>query len=303
MTKRGTAATGMPPLPPARLVAVGGRGPVAIREVVGPPGAPVLFLLHGWTVTADLNWYPVFDRLGERYRVIAFDHRGHGRSAESQAPFTLEGCADDALALADALGIETFTPVGYSMGGPVAMLIWRRAPERVRAIVLCATACRFASNRLVRIEMRALGGLSRMTRVLPRRLTRHLFDTVAVRRAKAGELSSWAVREITGGNPRLVLQAGAALGRFDARGWLSEADVPTSVIVMDDDTILSARLQNELAETLRSPHVLHLPGDHDVCLRHPERFVSALLDACEAVLGSFDRSGGSQDRGPVPAPR
>ena len=54
-----------PTLPASRTVHLGERGDLVVREVAGPPGAPVLILLHGWTVTPDLNWYPVFDALGE----------------------------------------------------------------------------------------------------------------------------------------------------------------------------------------------------------------------------------------------
>ena len=107
-----------PPLPPGRHVELPGRGTTFIREVPGPPGAPTLVLLHGWTATADLNWFTSFEALGRRFRVIALDHRGHGRGIASSAPFRLRDCADDVVALADELGIEQIIPVGYSMGGP-----------------------------------------------------------------------------------------------------------------------------------------------------------------------------------------
>ncbi|MFM7427598.1 MAG: alpha/beta fold hydrolase, partial [Elainella sp.] len=49
------------------------------HEVAGPRGAPTVILLHGWTATADLNWFTCFEPLGEHFRVLAPDHRGHGR--------------------------------------------------------------------------------------------------------------------------------------------------------------------------------------------------------------------------------
>jgi 3-oxoadipate enol-lactonase len=45
----------------------------------GPVGAPTLILLHGWTATADLNFFMCYRALSEHFRVIAIDHRGHGR--------------------------------------------------------------------------------------------------------------------------------------------------------------------------------------------------------------------------------
>ena len=52
----------------------------------------------------------------------------------------LEECADDVVALADELGIDTFIPVGFSMGSLVAQLVWRRHPDRTEGLVLCAGA-------------------------------------------------------------------------------------------------------------------------------------------------------------------
>src|SRR3954447_7624854 len=104
------------PLPPGRRVELPKRGPMFVRELGGPPRAPTIVLLHGWMATADLNWLPSYKPLSRAFRVLAVDHRGHGRGLRSNRPFTLETCADDVAALADTLGIERLTAVGYSMG-------------------------------------------------------------------------------------------------------------------------------------------------------------------------------------------
>ena len=139
-----------PKLPTARFVDLDDRGTIIVRDFGGQPGAPVLALLHGWTATADLNWFKCYEGLGERYRIIAFDHRGHGTGIRTKKPFRLEDCADDVVDVASALGVDAFIPVGYSMGGPVAQLIWRRHRERVPGLVLCATAAYFAGRRTER---------------------------------------------------------------------------------------------------------------------------------------------------------
>jgi 3-oxoadipate enol-lactonase len=94
-----------------------------VREAPGPPGAPTILLLHGLAATADLNWFRAFAPTAEHFRVVSIDHRDHGRGIRSREAFRLSACADDAVALADQLGIETFIPVGYSMGGPIAQLV------------------------------------------------------------------------------------------------------------------------------------------------------------------------------------
>jgi len=83
-------------------------------------------LIHGVTFTAELNWGKVFAPLGRHFRVIAADLRGHGDGISAGSRFRLEDCADDIAVLAEALGIGRFVAVGYSMGGMVAQLLYRR---------------------------------------------------------------------------------------------------------------------------------------------------------------------------------
>ena len=72
-------------LPPARTVTVSGRGEMFLRDT-GGDGLPVM-LLHGWIATADLNWVGAYGALsGAGYRVLAIDHRGHGRGLRPLDP-------------------------------------------------------------------------------------------------------------------------------------------------------------------------------------------------------------------------
>ena len=124
-------------------------------------------MLHGLGATGALNWSHGLEVLNERFRVVALDHRGHGRGIDAGAPFTLEDCADDAVALADVLGVERAIYVGYSMGGPIAQLVWHRHAERVRGLVLCATSAEFCSPAERWAVVRALEEVHRTTRLIP----------------------------------------------------------------------------------------------------------------------------------------
>ena len=108
-------------------VATGGR--LFVHELAGPPRAPTLILLHGWGGTAAGNWATVMPTLARHFRIIAPDLSGHDLAA-----------VDDVVGLADALGVERFIAVGYSLGSAVAAQLARRHPDRVQAIVLCAAA-------------------------------------------------------------------------------------------------------------------------------------------------------------------
>ncbi|MBA2626088.1 MAG: alpha/beta hydrolase, partial [Acidimicrobiia bacterium] len=104
-----------PPLPPGRVVDVPGRGEIFVREAPGPKGAPTVLLLHGWTASADLNWWRVYPSVPSIGSLLAIDHRGHGRGIRSDEPFSLEAAADDAAALLEHLGAGPAIVCGYSM--------------------------------------------------------------------------------------------------------------------------------------------------------------------------------------------
>src|SRR3974390_2666456 len=79
-------------MPPGRTVQVAGRGEFFLRDTGGD--GPVVMLLHGWLVSADLNWCGAYAALAlAGYRVLAIDHRGHGRGLRPLAPVRLGDCA------------------------------------------------------------------------------------------------------------------------------------------------------------------------------------------------------------------
>ena len=152
-----------------RTIDLPGRGTTFACDRPGPSrSAPTVVLLHGWTATGRLNWASTIAALAGRYRVIALDHRGHGRGIRSEDAFTLEDCADDVVALLDAVGVPTAIFVGYSMGGPIAQLIWRRHRDRVSGLVLCATAADFTMTPDYRPLVRAVEEMQRAAGVIPR---------------------------------------------------------------------------------------------------------------------------------------
>ena len=134
-----------------------GRGTTFVRDLAGPPGAPVVVLLHGLAATADLNWSGCYATLGAHFRVVALDNRGHGRGIRARGRFRLADCADDVAAVADVLGLRTFVVVGYSMGGPIAQLVWHRHPDRVDGLVLCATSRNFRGHPRERLMFERAG--------------------------------------------------------------------------------------------------------------------------------------------------
>lgn len=109
------------------------------HRVDGPPDAPVLVL--SGSLGSDLRmWQPQVESLTAAFRVVRYDHRGHGRSPVPAGPYALDDLTDDLLRLLDDLGVEHTDFCGLSLGGMVGMQLAARVPERVRRLVLCCTS-------------------------------------------------------------------------------------------------------------------------------------------------------------------
>ncbi len=103
----------------------------------GPP----FLMVHGFTGARE-DFDDHLERFAEHARVVTFDHRGHGESDDptEASDYSLDRLAADTLVVADALGIERFRLLGYSMGGMVARRVVLAHPERVEALVLMDTS-------------------------------------------------------------------------------------------------------------------------------------------------------------------
>ena len=269
-------------LPPGRLIDIPDRGQTFIREVQGPDNAPTLILLHGWTATADLNWFTCFEELGKHFNVVALDHRGHGQGIRSRSSFRLEDCADDVVALADMLGINTFIPVGYSMGGTIAQLIWRQHEHRVNGLVLCSTAPIFAKSREERLGFLGLTGLATIARFTPTQTVDWITEQVYLQR-KAEGLDQWALEEMSGHDWRQILEAGKEIGSFNSLKWLSEVNVPTSVVITTQDQVIPPERQQRLLDLLKDVDVHLVDGGHNAIYAEQRTYVPKLVAACNSV--------------------
>jgi pimeloyl-ACP methyl ester carboxylesterase len=282
----GAEPAGAPWLPPGRVVSLPGRGRTFIRELPGPSpdNGPTVVLLHGLAATADVNWFTAYEALGRRFRVVAMDHRGHGRGIRTWRPFRLEDCADDVAALADVLGLDRIIPVGYSMGGPIAQLAWRRHRDRVSGLVLCATARGFASrDPRTRLLVSGLLPLSAAARLTPAGLRNRMAETFISTRTQGRPLAEWAAAEFRRGDAATILQAASAVTRFRSSAWIGEVDVPTAVVVTARDQLVAPARQLRLAEAIPGSSIHMVEGDHAACVTAARRFVPALVQACTEV--------------------
>ena len=274
-----TPAPPEPPIemPPARTLRVPGRGELFLRDTGGD--GPVVMLLHGWLTTADLNWWSAYGALTEAgYRVLAIDHRGHGRGLRPLAPFRLAECAADAAAALRQLDLAPATIVGYSMGGAIAQLIARDHPDVTGAVVLSGTTQHWQEPESRRV-WRAMGAFGFALSVAPRLAYRSGFRRVGLRDPRR---TAWLLSELERHSAHDVAEAGRELGRFDSRPWLQSVKVPAAVVVTSRDSAVSPRKQRELAAALDAS-VFEAAIDHLEVSMPGTDFNGALLQAIEAV--------------------
>lgn len=100
----------------------------------GEPSAPPIVALHALGKSAE-SWDQVAAVLGEKYRVLALDQRGHGGSARPST-YSFELMCDDLLHFANAMNLERFTLIGHSMGGTISYLFSQTFPSRIERLIV-----------------------------------------------------------------------------------------------------------------------------------------------------------------------
>ena len=273
-----------PPLPPGRLVDVPKRGEMLVRELPASTGSggPTILLLHGWTLSSDLNWFALYAALARHGTVLAMDVRGHGRGLRSEQRFTLEAAADDAVALLEHLDAKPAIVVGYSMGGSIGMLMWRRHPHSVAGLVLQSTALQWRDALHERVIWNSMAAVEYVLRFgVPHGLTERYLRSAAEQNPDLRPVLPWLKAEALRGNPSDIAAAGRGLSAFDARPYAGRVDVPTAVIVSKRDRLIRASRQRELADAIPGAKTIEIDVAHNGWLVEPD----LVCDAIETGLG------------------
>jgi 3-oxoadipate enol-lactonase len=301
LTRRRVSEAGVPR---GRTVTIGPGRQAHIWECEGPPGAACLVLLHGLVATGGLNWFPAMTPLSERFRVIAIDLRGHGRSTPVADRFRLADCADDVAEVIQALDVGPALVCGYSLGGPVAQLVWHRHRDLVAGLILCATSRNIGGSMPEKVFFRALlGGLvglraaEAVAQLRPGRTGSDIDSSRPPAEGDSGAgpaealdgetldptVTSWALSELRRSDPRTVVAAVAMMGRFSSHGWVETIDVPTAVVVTEKDHLISTTRQLKLARAIPGATVHPVAAGHAACVIGARWFVPALVEAAGSV--------------------
>ncbi|MGW1177654.1 alpha/beta fold hydrolase [Kitasatospora sp. NPDC002543] len=285
-------------------------------EVHGRPGAPTVVLAHGWTCST-VFWAPVIRRLADRYRVVVYDQRGHGRSEipPSRARYSTRALAEDlsaVLARTVPAG-ERAVLAGHSMGGMTIMAAGGRpdVAERTAAAVLISTGPGelVAELTVLPPAVRA----RRLRRFLHRQLLRSRLplgpvspaSRVALKYATMGPGSPAgqveATARIVHACPTVVRANWAAvLDRLDVHAGLARLAAPTAVVVGTGDRLTPPVHAHRIVAELQDPQgLLLLPGvGHMAPLERPAEVAAEIHRMASAFLAAAP----SAEPAPVSAP-
>lgn len=243
-------------------------------RVDGPADAPVLVLSNSLGTTVDM-WRPQLPGLTARFRVVRYEHRGHGRTEAPPGRYTIDDIGGDLLAVLDAVGAQRASVVGLSLGGTAAMWLAVHHPERVDRLVLACTAAAWPPRDLWEQRIQTVGGGAPADLVDPlvaRWFTPgHVEAHPEARRAVAQMLDACSSDGYAG--------CCAALADVDLTGSLGSITAPTLVLAGATDPAVPVAAAAGLAAAIPGAALQVIaPGAHLVNLEQPERFNAAVLD-------------------------
>lgn len=203
-------------------------------------------------------WDRQVEALGDRFRIVRYDTRGHGRSSAPDGPYAIDRLGRDVLSLMDAVGIASADVCGISLGGMTALWLGANAPERVRRLVLANTGARIGSDELwaERIRVATTDGL----------------DTLA-----DGAMSRWFTAGFRAAEPATVARLRDMICRTPVAGYvgacaaLRDADLTDAaarvaaralVIAGAHDASTSPELGTWLAENIPAAELVTLDAAH-----------------------------------------
>jgi 3-oxoadipate enol-lactonase len=243
------------------------------RRDLGGPG-PAVVLVHA--IGCDHRMWESLERaLAPAHRVVSVDVRGHGRSPVPPRPYTLDGLADDIVAVLDELGVERAHYVGLSMGGMIGQALALRHPRRLARLVIANSTSTYGpdgpKNWQARARMVEEGGLEAIREMVA---SRYFSD--AFRASHPQVVESVMSRFVQ--TPREgYLGCCDAIGPLDFSASLGNITAPTLVIAGELDAGTPPAMSEAIARAIPGARLTVIPGAaHLAAVEAPEAFDAAV---------------------------
>jgi 3-oxoadipate enol-lactonase len=239
----------------------------------GPANGPVLLLSNSLGTALEM-WDPQMPAFAERFRVLRYDMRGHGRSAVPPGPYSIADLGRDVLDLLDANGIDRVHFCGLSMGGMTGMWLGCHAPERLEKLVLCNTSAQLGTKEQWNIRI-------------------SLVQDEGMKGVAEGVIERWFTPEFRRQEPqavervrRMLLEtppAGyaaccAAIRDQDQREAICAVPVPTLVVAGARDPATPPEHSRIIASKIPGARVVELEAAHLSNIEARDRFTASVLE-------------------------
>jgi 3-oxoadipate enol-lactonase len=241
-------------------------------QVEGPERAPVLMLCN--SLGTDLHmWDDQVKAITERFRLVRYDRRGHGKSGAPKGPYSMEMLGKDALAVMDGMGVQKVNWCGLSMGGMVGMWLGANAPQRIERLVLSNTSAYMADKQIWndRIKTVRAGGLAAIVDgTMERWFTKGFRERApqAIARMKEMMLKT-PVEGYVG--------CGEAVRDMDHREIIRTITAPTLVIAGRHDPATTVEAGEFLRDRIPGAKLAVLEAAHIANVEQPQAYTDTLL--------------------------
>ena len=243
-------------------------------RLTGAAGRPVVMLSHSLGLDHGM-WDPQAVDLERHFQVLRYDLRGHGASDAPAAEYSIELLGRDALALANALGVQTFAFCGLSIGGMIGQWLAAHAGERLTHLVLANTTSRMADPPAMEVRRQTVlaEGMAAVTDAALGRF----FSPAAV--AADAPPVAWARRVLLATDPAGYAGCCAAVRDLNQTSLLGSIRTPTLVISGDlDESMPWDGHGRVLSTSIPGAQAVRLPAAHISNLERPRSFTAAMFD-------------------------
>lgn len=241
------------------------------HEITGPEDAPLVLLGSSLGATHEM-WAPQVEVLAERFRVVAFDHRGHGGSEAPAGPYSIDDLGGDVVELLNELAVEQASYVGISLGGAVGLWLAENAPDRFHRFALLCPPAYPAAGAQVWIDRAAqvrAEGTQAITEATLGRWFLPEFDADRVATLREQLLNT---------SDEGYAACCEALGSMDLRDKLGDITAPVLLVTAEADTSIPPETVVPLAAQIPGAHLEIIENAaHLVTYSHPEVINPLLL--------------------------
>jgi 3-oxoadipate enol-lactonase len=246
-------------------------------DVSGPAGAPPLLLVNSIGATRDVLWRHQVPELAMRFRVITYDTRGHGESSVQPGDYSLRDLGHDAVAVLDAVGVDTAHVCGISMGGITALWLGVYAASRVSSLIVANTAARIGTiqswtDRAALVRNEGMAGVA--AQAMPK------WFTPAFRERDPETVDAFR-RMVESISTVGYLGCCAALRNSDLRESIASIVAPTVAIAGSEDALTPPDALAFIHARVRGSRLVTLPCAHISNAELPAEFNAAVA----SVLG------------------